>query len=62
VPGGGVVTTNMDHRIAMSGLVLGLAAEAGMAVDDAGFIETSFPGFAALVNRVAGCQAILPIT
>ena len=60
VPGGGVVTTNMDHRIAMSGLVLGLAAEAGMAVDDAGFIETSFPGFAALVNRVAGCQAILP--
>jgi 3-phosphoshikimate 1-carboxyvinyltransferase len=60
VPGGGVVTTNMDHRIAMSGLVLGLVAEAGMAVDDAGFIETSFPGFAALVNRVAGCQAILP--
>jgi 3-phosphoshikimate 1-carboxyvinyltransferase len=44
----------------MSGLVLGLVAEAGMAVDDAGFIETSFPGFAALVNRVAGCQAILP--
>jgi len=62
VPGGGVVTTNMDHRIAMSGLVLGLVAEAGMAVDDAGFIETSFPGFAALVNRVAGCQAILPPT
>jgi len=60
VPGGGVVTTNMDHRIAMSGLVLGLVAQAGMAVDDAGFIETSFPGFAALVNRVAGCQAILP--
>lgn len=60
VPGGGVVATNMDHRIAMSGLVLGLAAKAGMAVDDAGFIETSFPGFAELVNRVAGCQAILP--
>ena len=60
VPGGGVVTTNMDHRIAMSGLVLGLVAQSGMAVDDAGFIETSFPGFAALVNRVAGCPAILP--
>ncbi len=60
VAGGGVVTTNMDHRIAMSGLVLGLAAKAGMAVDDGGFIETSFPGFAELVNRVAGGVAITP--
>ena len=58
IPGGGLVETHMDHRIAMSGLVLGLAAKAGMRVDDAGFIETSFPGFAALVNRAAGCEAI----
>jgi len=59
VPGGGVIETHMDHRIAMSGLVLGLVAKAGMAVDDAGFIETSFPGFSELVNRVAGGSAIV---
>jgi 3-phosphoshikimate 1-carboxyvinyltransferase len=59
IPGGGVVATQMDHRIAMSALVMGLAAGAPVAVDDAGFIETSFPGFAALMNRVAGGDAIL---
>jgi 3-phosphoshikimate 1-carboxyvinyltransferase len=57
-PGGGVVATQMDHRIAMSALVLGLAARAPVRVDDAGFIETSFPGFAALVNRLAGEDAL----
>ena len=60
IAGGGTVATHMDHRIAMSGLVLGLVAQAGMAVDDAGFIETSFPGFAALVNHAAGGPAIVP--
>jgi 3-phosphoshikimate 1-carboxyvinyltransferase len=49
-PGGGVVATQMDHRIAMSALVLGLGARAAVAVDDAGFIDTSFPGFAALMR------------
>ena len=49
-PGGGAVETHMDHRLAMSGLVLGLASRAGMVVDDAGFIDTSFPGFVALMN------------
>jgi 3-phosphoshikimate 1-carboxyvinyltransferase len=52
-PGGGVVATQMDHRIAMGALVLGLAARAPVAVDDAAFIDTSFPGFAALMNRLA---------
>jgi 3-phosphoshikimate 1-carboxyvinyltransferase len=51
-PGGGVVETRMDHRIAMSALVLGLAARAPVAVDDAGFIDTSFPGFAALMRGI----------
>ncbi|WP_135466749.1 3-phosphoshikimate 1-carboxyvinyltransferase [Crenalkalicoccus roseus] len=60
VPGGGVVATHMDHRIAMSALVMGLAARAPVAVDDARFIETSFPGFAALVNQAAGGGAIGP--
>jgi hypothetical protein len=50
VPGGGAVVTHMDHRIAMSALVMGLAAKAPVSVDDAAFIETSFPGFAELVD------------
>jgi 3-phosphoshikimate 1-carboxyvinyltransferase len=54
IPGGGTVVTHMDHRIAMSALVMGLAARAPVSVDDASFIETSFPGFAALVNEAAG--------
>jgi 3-phosphoshikimate 1-carboxyvinyltransferase len=45
VPGGGRVATHMDHRIAMSALILGLGAERPVAVDDIGFIATSFPGF-----------------
>ncbi len=57
-PGGGRVVTHMDHRIAMSALVLGLASRAPVAVDDAAFIETSFPGFAALMNRLAGEDAL----
>ena len=58
IPGGGTVATHMDHRIAMSALVLGLAARSPVAVDDAGFIETSFPGFAGLVNQAAGATVI----
>ena len=49
-PGGGVVATHMDHRIAMSALVMGLGSEQGVAVDDAAFIATSFPGFAELMH------------
>ncbi|MBV9655297.1 MAG: 3-phosphoshikimate 1-carboxyvinyltransferase [Acetobacteraceae bacterium] len=50
--GGGVVETHMDHRLAMSALVLGLATEAPVRVDDAGFIDTSFPGFADLMRSL----------
>ena len=49
-PGGGLVETHMDHRIAMSALVLGLATEQPIRVDDSAFIDTSFPGFAALMR------------
>lgn len=48
--GGGLVATHLDHRIAMSFLVLGLAAREPVAIDDASPIDTSFPGFAALMN------------
>jgi 3-phosphoshikimate 1-carboxyvinyltransferase len=49
LPGGTTVATEMDHRIAMSFLVGGLSAGAPVAVDDAAFIATSFPGFAELM-------------
>jgi 3-phosphoshikimate 1-carboxyvinyltransferase len=49
-PGGGLVATHMDHRIAMSALVLGLGSLSPVTADDAGFIDTSFPGFASLMN------------
>ncbi len=52
--GGGMVVTHMDHRIAMSALVLGMAAERSVAVDDAAFIDTSFPGFVTLMNSIGG--------
>ena len=43
--GGGLVATHMDHRLAMAFLVMGLASERPVGVDDGGFIATSFPGF-----------------
>jgi 3-phosphoshikimate 1-carboxyvinyltransferase len=52
VPGGGVVATHMDHRIAMSALVMGVAATRPVTVDDAAFIATSFPGFADLMRSL----------
>jgi len=52
--GGGLVATHMDHRIAMAALVLGLAADQPVRVDDAGFIATSFPGFADLMRGLGG--------
>ena len=50
VAGGAGVTTHGDHRIAMSHLILGLAAEAPVAVDEPGMIATSFPGFVDLMR------------
>ena len=49
--GGGLAVTHMDHRIAMAALVLGVATDQPVTVDDAGFIDTSFPGFVDLMNR-----------
>ena len=50
--GGGIVTTHMDHRIAMAFAVMGLASEKPVALDDASFIATSFPGFVAMMRGV----------
>ena len=43
--------THMDHRIAMAFLVLGMAAEKPVTVDDGAMIATSFPDFSGLMNR-----------
>jgi 3-phosphoshikimate 1-carboxyvinyltransferase len=42
----------MDHRIAMSFLVMGLASEQPVAVDDVAFVATSFPGFTELMHKL----------
>lgn len=52
--GGGTVATHLDHRIAMSFLVLGLASEKPVTVDDAAMIATSFPEFTGLVAQLGG--------
>jgi 3-phosphoshikimate 1-carboxyvinyltransferase len=51
-PGGGTVSTHMDHRIAMAFLVMGLASAEPVRVDDAGIIATSFPGFAPMLGAL----------
>ena len=49
IAGGGDVLTHMDHRIAMSFLVMGFAAKSAIRVDDGSMIATSFPSFEALM-------------
>ena len=52
--GGAMVETHGDHRIAMSHLILGMAAEAPVSVDEPGMIATSFPGFADMMRGLGG--------
>jgi 3-phosphoshikimate 1-carboxyvinyltransferase len=52
VPGGAPVAAHLDHRIAMSFAVLGLAAERAVTVDDAAPIATSFPTFTKLMREL----------
>lgn len=44
------IATHLDHRIAMAYLVMGLAAQSPVAVDDARPVDTSFPGFIPLLR------------
>jgi 3-phosphoshikimate 1-carboxyvinyltransferase len=57
--GGGSITTQLDHRIAMAFLVLGMAAQNPTRIDDGETINTSFPGFVALMNGLGA--AIAPV-
>ncbi|PSC04833.1 3-phosphoshikimate 1-carboxyvinyltransferase [Alsobacter soli] len=50
VRGGGTVKTHLDHRIAMSFLVMGLASQRPVTVDDKTMIATSFPAFEGLMT------------
>jgi len=50
--GGGLAATHLDHRIAMSFLVMGLASAKPMGVDDAAMIATSFPNFRPLMESL----------
>jgi 3-phosphoshikimate 1-carboxyvinyltransferase len=50
--GGGEVKTNMDHRIAMAALMMGLGTESPVRIDDSAFIATSFPGFVDLMRSI----------
>jgi 3-phosphoshikimate 1-carboxyvinyltransferase len=52
VPGAGLVATHMDHRIAMSALVMGLASVKPVKVDDTAFIATSFPDFIPMMRSL----------
>ena len=50
--GGGTVVTHMDHRVAMAAMVLGLASDKPVQIDDGTFIATSFPGFVELMRTL----------
>lgn len=51
LPGGGPITTNLDHRVAMSFAVAGLVSLDGVAVDDLDTVATSFPDFVHTLER-----------
>nr|WP_321507769.1 3-phosphoshikimate 1-carboxyvinyltransferase [uncultured Celeribacter sp.] len=54
VPGGATCATHLDHRIAMSFLILGMASQQPVNVDDGGPIATSFPVFEKLMTDLGG--------
>ena len=52
VPGGATCASQLDHRIAMSFMILGMASNAPVGVDDGSPITTSFPIFESLMERL----------
>ena len=50
--GGGLVETNLDHRIAMSSIILGMVSDKSIRIDDIETIKTSFPNFIELMKKL----------
>ncbi|MDO7735420.1 MAG: 3-phosphoshikimate 1-carboxyvinyltransferase [Planktomarina temperata] len=57
VKGGALAATHLDHRIAMSFLILGMGAREGMSIDDGGPVATSFPIFEPLMAALGASIA-----
>jgi 3-phosphoshikimate 1-carboxyvinyltransferase len=57
VPGGASCATHLDHRIAMSFLILGMATQNPVGIDDGGPVATSFPVFEPLMAAL-GAQIV----
>ncbi|MEO0547378.1 MAG: 3-phosphoshikimate 1-carboxyvinyltransferase [Pseudomonadota bacterium] len=57
VNGGGLVETHLDHRIAMAFLVMGMAAQSPVRVDDTFMINTSFREFVPMMKGL-GAQLV----
>lgn len=53
LPGGATVSSEFDHRVAMSFAVAGLGCSEAVTVDDMSPVSTSFPGFAAALDRLS---------
>lgn len=56
LPGGGPIATKLDHRIAMSFAIAGLAARDGVTIDDMRPVATSFPTFAAMLQQLGAVE------
>jgi 3-phosphoshikimate 1-carboxyvinyltransferase len=56
--GGALIETQLDHRIAMAFLVLGLTTRAPVRINDAAPIATSFPGFVGMMNRLGAAIGV----
>jgi 3-phosphoshikimate 1-carboxyvinyltransferase len=54
LPGGGQIASRLDHRIAMSMVVAGLAARAPITIDDVTPVSTSFPAFFDMLDTLTG--------
>ena len=54
VPGGANVISHLDHRVAMSFLILGMSSKLPIAIDDAATINSSFPEFISIANKLGG--------
>jgi 3-phosphoshikimate 1-carboxyvinyltransferase len=56
--GGAIIETALDHRIAMSFLILGMVAEKPVTIDDIAPVSTSFPNFVDLMTALAPSQTL----